>query len=122
MKLIDAVGIALIIFGVVLTALSYFGVKNKVNYYDIPVTIFYDVPERSYFDGRYIRASLHHSSRQPSERIPTPYRMADWAQCMDGTQVYSTNPQYPTEPPAEPPCVKHGGLRALGPGKRLNEK
>ena len=54
--------------------------------------------------------------------IPFGYRMGDWAQCVDGTQFYKRNEQYPTEPPAEPPCTQHGGLRANGPGKRLNEK
>ncbi len=54
--------------------------------------------------------------------VYVPWRMGDWTQCIDGQQVYETNEQYPTEAPAELPCVKHGGLRARGPGKRLNEK
>ncbi len=54
--------------------------------------------------------------------VHNPYRMADWATCRDGTNVYSRNPQYPLEPPAEAPCVQHGGVRAYGPGQRLNEK
>ncbi len=47
----------------------------------------------------------------------TPWRMGDWTTCRDGTQVY----QYPFEDPAELLCAGHGGVRAHGPGKRLNE-
>ncbi len=50
------------------------------------------------------------------------YRMGDWATCRDGTNVYSRNPQFPLEPPAEAPCAQHGGVRAYGVGKRLNER
>lgn len=57
-----------------------------------------------------------------SPAVRTPYRMGDWAMCRDGTQVYSRNAQYPLEPPAENPCTAHGGVRAYGPGKRLNEE
>jgi hypothetical protein len=65
----------------------------------------------------------------PPSKIPTsppfvhnPYKMADWATCRDGVQVYSRNAQFPLEPPAEVTCALHGGVRALGPGKRLNER
>jgi hypothetical protein len=58
----------------------------------------------------------------PPETIPGPYRMGDWAQCLDGQQFYLRNPQSITESPAEPPCMKHGGLRSYGPGRRLDEK
>jgi len=54
--------------------------------------------------------------------VPTPYRMKDWATCRDGTQTYSRNAIFPLEPPADDPCARHGGVRAHGPGKRLNEK
>jgi len=57
--------------------------------------------------------------RHPMEM---PWRMGDWATCRDGTHSYSRNPQYPLEPPAENPCVGHGGVRAFEPGKRLNER
>jgi hypothetical protein len=54
--------------------------------------------------------------------VPTPWRMGDWATCRDGTQSYSRNAQYPTDPPADRPCARNGGVRAFGPGKRLNER
>jgi hypothetical protein len=54
--------------------------------------------------------------------VQMPWRMHDWATCVDGKQVYSRNPQYPLEAPAEEPCAEHGGVRAFGPGLRLNEK
>ena len=52
----------------------------------------------------------------------TPFRMGDWAQCRDGTQVYERNPQYPLEGPSEDGCQDRGGTRAHAPGKRLNDK
>ena len=58
----------------------------------------------------------------PPPPVHIPYRMADWATCADGTNVYSRNAQYPLEPPAERPCAEHGGVRAFGPGRRLNER
>jgi hypothetical protein len=60
-------------------------------------------------------SGAHHAVR-------SPYSMGDWATCRDGTHVYSRNPQFPLEPPSETPCALHGGVRAWGVGKRLNER
>jgi hypothetical protein len=54
--------------------------------------------------------------------VPDVYRMKDWATCRDGTQEYARNAQFPLEPPSVTPCAAHGGVRAYGPGKRLNEQ
>jgi hypothetical protein len=62
------------------------------------------------------------AAHDPKGGVQSPWRMGDWAVCRDGTNVYSRNPQYPLEPPAEEPCTGHGGVRAYGIGKRLNEK
>jgi hypothetical protein len=65
------------------------------------------------------------SGAAPHDHTPlmhTPWRMGDWATCRDGTQTYSRNAEYPLEPPAEAPCAQHGGVRAYGIGKRLNER
>lgn len=60
---------------------------------------------------------------QATGAVPGPgYRLGDWAVCRDGTQIYERNPLYPLEAPAENPCRHHGGMRAYGPGLRLNEK
>lgn len=45
--------------------------------------------------------------------IPMGYRMRDWAYCMDDTWSYARDA-------AEIPCTRHGGVRAYGPGERLN--
>ena len=123
MKLIDAIGLALIILGAAMTALCFLVV---------PVTetklmlkgdaIFYDIPPQNYYDYRYQRAALI-TTNSGLPNVPSlGYRMGDWAICHDGTAFYERNEQYPTEPPADPPCTKHGGLRSYGPGRRLNEK
>jgi hypothetical protein len=62
------------------------------------------------------------TAHDPKTGVQAPWRMGDWATCRDGTNVYSRNPQYPLEPPAEEPCTGHGGVRAYGIGKRLNER
>jgi hypothetical protein len=61
-------------------------------------------------------------AHDPKEGVQAPWRMGDWATCRDGTQTYSRNPQYPLEPPTREPCIGHGGVRAYGVGKRLNER
>jgi hypothetical protein len=67
-----------------------------------------------------LTATLAVTSSGPQSYIP--WRMADWVMCMDGEQFYDRNPQFPTERPTDNPCAKHGGVRAYGPGKRLNER
>jgi hypothetical protein len=57
-----------------------------------------------------------------SPHAAMPWRMGDWVTCRDETQFYLINPQFPLEPPMEVPCARHGGVRAFGPGKRLNER
>ena len=126
MKLIDAIGLGLIIVGIVMTAVNFFASRGP-NSDVISSTIEEIAPapppvRRQY--GRPIAllstAPPHHQQQQ--QEVYSPYRMKNWAQCKDGTQAYSWSGQFPVEPPPEPPCVKHGGLRAFGPGKRLNER
>jgi len=62
------------------------------------------------------------NTAETSPQVPSPWRMADWIMCRDGQQFYDRNPQFPTERPIDNPCANHGGVRAYGPGKRLNER
>ena len=51
-----------------------------------------------------------------------PYKMADWAICADGKQIYTLSPEHPLDGPLAVPCAKHGGLRAYGPGVSIKSK
>jgi hypothetical protein len=123
-KLIDAIGIVLIIVGIMMTAINFFAMRGPSS--EIVDSEVHEItpapPSAPKQFGQPIAffetAPPHH---QQSE-VYVPWRMGDWAQCLDGQQFYETNEQYPTEPPAELPCKEHGGVRAYGPGKRLNEK
>ena len=51
-----------------------------------------------------------------------PYKMADWAICADGRQVYTLSAERPLDGPLAAPCAEHGGLRAYGPGASIKSK
>jgi hypothetical protein len=119
MKLIDVIGIVLVIVGIMMTAVNFFASRHRGS--DVVDFSIYEIKPPSppgqpiaFFET----APPHH---QQSD-VYVPWRMGDWVQCLDGKQFYETNEQYPTEPPAALPCTSHGGLRAYGPGRRLNEK
>ena len=57
--------------------------------------------------------------------IPEPYqpwKMADWAICADGKQIYTLNAERPLDGPMTDPCADHGGLHAYGPGTSIKSK
>ena len=51
-----------------------------------------------------------------------PWKMADWAICVDGKQIYMLSAEHPLDGPLVDPCVEHGGLRAYGPGASIKSK
>jgi hypothetical protein len=119
-KLIDAIGIALIIAGIVMTAINFFTVRGPDSdvisstieeiapaspppvrrldrIFGFPIALFTTAPPHHQESGAY-----------------NPWRMKNWIVCLDGKQFYSQESSSET-------CLEHGGLRAYGPGKRLDE-
>jgi hypothetical protein len=112
-----------IVLGAVMTALNFFATRGPSS--EIVDSSIQEItpappPVQRHFGqpiALFTTAPPHHQ-----QDVYVPWRMGDWAQCLDGQQFYETNEQYPTEPPAELPCARHGGVRAYGPGRRLNER
>lgn len=62
-----------------------------------------------------------------SDNTPMPepfqvYKLADWAICRDGIEIYTLDVQHPLDGPLADPCIEHGGLRAYGPGGSIKDR
>ncbi len=67
-------------------------------------------------------ANVVESDSAPIPEPFQPYKMADWAICADGKQVYTLSAERPLDGPLAAPCAVHGGLRAYGPGASIKSK
>jgi hypothetical protein len=125
MKLIDAIGLGLIIVGIAMTAMTFFASRSDQSSEVVDSSIQEITPAPPPIHRRFGQPIAFFETAPPHHQqsdVYVPWRMGDWAQCLDGQQFYETNEQYPTEAPAEMPCARHGGVRAYGPGRRLNER
>ena len=69
-----------------------------------------------------VRANVIESDSASIPEPFQPYKMADWAICADGKQIYTLSAAHPLDGPLADPCAKHGGLRAYGPGVSIKSK
>jgi hypothetical protein len=118
MRACGMAGILLIIIGILMTVSLFLAkVGPNVEVRDFSI---HEIPDAQP-PTRLPHDRIRFSDSGVPDSVAMGYRMRDWEYCMDGTWFYARNSFQPIDPFAETPCAQHGGIRAHGPGKKLNE-